>query len=126
MSHPKTAVLLTKTAFDVPRDGGTLRVAAISRQLNDQLDVKVHSVAVEGVASPVRRGQRMSRWCLILPNVRVVLRFLLIGSLSSARWYRPRVVREIMERNDDRAKPVWVSEYGGMPPYLRTAPGPAL
>lgn len=124
MSHPKAALLLTKTAFDVPRDGGTLRVAAISRQLNDQLDVKVHSVAVEGVASPSGRGQRMTRWRLILPNVRVVLRFLQIGSLSSARWYRPRVVREIMELQRDVRPDLRLIEYSQLLGYRPIFDGP--
>jgi polysaccharide biosynthesis protein PslH len=88
-------VLLTKENFDVPRHGGALRASAISRELSRTLGANVTAICVEG--SEKRRDlPRLSAAVLLWANLRVLWAFLRIGSISVLRWYRPRVVYELL------------------------------
>lgn len=110
------ALLLTKNAFESPRDGGTLRVAAVRTQLESQLGLEVRSVVVEGEL-PDRAKPRVPIARLARGNVHVMFAFARIGSLSAARWYRPRVVREILAAQADRGVSVSLIEYSQLMGY---------
>lgn len=88
-------VLLTKENFDLPRHGGALRASAISRELKRTLGADVTAICVEG--SPKRRDlPRIPIVPLLWANLRVLWAFIRIGSISVLRWYRPRVVHELV------------------------------
>ena len=122
----RSAILLTKTAFDIPRDGGTLRVAAVAHQLSEQLGVEVHSVAVEEITSRTRRDHRVSILRILWANLRVLGRFARMGSISSVRWYRPRVVREIVEIQEGTNPELRLIEYSQLLGYRPIFAGPVV
>jgi glycosyltransferase involved in cell wall biosynthesis len=92
---PLEIVLLTKENFDPPHHGGALRAAAFSTELGKALGANVTAICVEG--SQKRRDlPRISAVTLFWANLRVLWAFLRIGSISVLRWYRPRVVYELL------------------------------
>jgi len=86
-------LLVTKTDFTDPRDGGTLRVSAINNSLR-AAGFAVDSVVVRsaGARNRHRNGPADHPWTAAL---RVVLATARVGSLSVARWFSPRAIREI-------------------------------
>lgn len=118
-----TAVLLTKNPYADPRDGGTLRVDAFVRQIEGNLGATVHPVFVEGGDPATSRGG-VPRLTLLWANLRVILGFVRIGSLSSARWYRPRVVREILELQAALSPELRIIEYSQLIAYRPAFRGP--
>ncbi|WP_175507531.1 glycosyltransferase [Nocardioides terrae] len=118
-------LLLTKTDFTDPRDGGTLRVAAVESELRRRLEADVRWVCVEE-----RTGQAEVPSVGWLPqligNLRVLLAYLRIGSLSAARWYRPRVVRELLALQAELQPTVRVIEYSQLLGYRALLKGPVV
>jgi polysaccharide biosynthesis protein PslH len=94
-SPAREIVLLTKEGFDPPHHGGALRAAAFSRELSSILGANVRAICVEA-AEKRRDLPRISATALVWANLRVLWAFLRIGSISVLRWYRPRVVYELV------------------------------
>ena len=113
MTEP--VLLLTKTGFHDPRDGGSLRVAAVVRELQRHVG-PVRAVAIEEVDGPAEAG-RVGALPLLWANLRVLWQFARIGSLSAARWYRPRVVRELVAARGTVNPRVSVIEYSQLLGY---------
>lgn len=112
----RSVLLLTKTDVTEPRDGGTLRVAAVIQQLRSRSNGRVDWVAVEGDRRP-RKGPRVARGRIIAANFRVLYTYAQIGSLSAARWYRPRVVRELLALQQEVNYDVRLIEYSQLLGY---------
>lgn len=116
------AIVLSKNPYLTPRDGGTLRVFALTEQLTQKLGVTVHPVVVENAPPPEGPATRVPLLRLLWVNLRVILTFVRIGSVSSARWYRPRVVRDLLElqlRLDPELRIIEYSQLMGYRPALR-------
>ncbi|MGV0835530.1 glycosyltransferase [Mycolicibacterium thermoresistibile] len=87
-------LVITKTAFDNPTDGGTLRVSAVATQLQ-QAGFDVDAVAVRAAdgrrhrtPTPTVAAAVTDRnwWSAATVTARAVVR---VGSVSVARWYSP-------------------------------------
>jgi glycosyltransferase involved in cell wall biosynthesis len=94
-SNGREIVLLTKEGFDPPHHGGALRAAAFSRELGRSLGANIRAICVEDTEKQDNLP-RLSAAVLLWANLRVVWAFLRIGSVSVLRWYRPRVVNELV------------------------------
>lgn len=100
-------LLVTKTDFDTPSDGGTLRVSAIAQCLRAaRFDVDAVSIrrsdgrrAARGTASaPTGLSMRG-----VFAAVRVALAVARVGSISVARWYSPTAaasITDLMRQNE--------------------------
>jgi glycosyltransferase involved in cell wall biosynthesis len=94
-SPGREIVLLTKTSFNPPHHGGALRASAFAHELSRSLGANVTAVCVQ--ESEKRRDlPRISAITLFWANLRVLSAFVRIGSISVLRWYRPRVVYELV------------------------------
>jgi glycosyltransferase involved in cell wall biosynthesis len=117
-------LLLTKTDFLRPRDGGSLRVAAIARRLSEDADFRLHAVPVEGEAGAGIDARSVRIMTRLVANLRVIASFIRIGSLSSARWYRPRVVGHILALQSRFTFDVTLIEYSQLLGYRPLFKGP--
>lgn len=91
----RRALLVTKTDPSSPRDGGTLRVAAVVAALEQEgwvVDVVAARDAAGRRRGELARPAGRSAWAAVL---RTGARTALTGSASVARWYDPRVASRI-------------------------------
>ncbi|MET0734193.1 MAG: glycosyltransferase [Microbacterium sp.] len=117
-------LLLTKTDFTEPRDGGTLRLSAIAARLQAEGAI-VDAVAVKAAdgwspsAAPAPRRGHLSR------AARVAARTAAVASASVARWFSLRTVRTIGGLLDRHRYDAAVVEYSQLliyAPLLRGIP----
>lgn len=93
-------LLITKTDFSVPHDGGTMRVAAIVEALQDA-GLVVDSVAVRSAEGKRQRSTFRARpSCIVSPSWwsavgKVGTSTLRTASLSVARWFSTAVAEQI-------------------------------
>lgn len=91
----RRVLILTKTEFDDPRDGGALRVSAIVSRLRAEgaLVDAVPMTAADGRSQPYRAPSvEPAAWGDVL---RVGMAMLSVASVSVARWYSARTVRTV-------------------------------
>ena len=109
-------LLITKTDFSVPRDGGTIRVAAIVDALHDAGFV-VDSIAVRSAAGKRQPSTPRTRpTCLVSPIWwsavgKVAASTLRIASLSVARWFSTAVVEQTSRLMREHAYSAVVIEF---------------
>ncbi|MEX5719290.1 glycosyltransferase [Geodermatophilus maliterrae] len=118
-------LLLTKTDFEDPRDGGSLRVAALVSELTEAGFV----VDAHVVRARKRSGAGASgRWSpgSARSLVRVLVRFLRARSISALTWFSPRVVREVHRDLEQHRYDLTVLEFTQLLGYLPVVPRPVL
>ncbi len=125
--HPavgRRVLLLTKTDFEDPRDGGSLRVAALVRMLTDAgFVVDAHVVRARPGASRPSAGRRARAWGALL---RVLVSFLRARSVSALTWFSPRVVREVRSGTSEHRYDLTILEFTQLLGYLPVVPRPVL
>ncbi|MBM7807006.1 glycosyltransferase involved in cell wall biosynthesis [Geodermatophilus bullaregiensis] len=118
-------LLLTKTDFADPRDGGSLRVAALVRELTDAgFVVDAHVVRARpgsGAGAPGRWSPGSAR-----SLVRVLVSFLRARSVSALTWFSPRVVREVHRDLSQHRYDLTILEFTQLLGYLPVVPRPVL
>jgi glycosyltransferase involved in cell wall biosynthesis len=98
----RRVILVTKTDFAVPRDGGTLRVSAIVSAL-EAAGFTVDAVSVRSSEGKRHRdGRRTTRRSLASRSwwtaaIKVAASITRIGSVSVARWYSPSAAQHVAE-----------------------------
>jgi glycosyltransferase involved in cell wall biosynthesis len=114
-------LLLTKTDYRDPRDGGSLRVAALVHELTEAgFVVDAHTV---------RGGPRApGRWSpgAVRALLRVLVRFLRGRSVSALTWFSPRVVREVHRDLSEHRYDLTIVAFTQLLGYLAITPRPVL
>jgi glycosyltransferase involved in cell wall biosynthesis len=100
-------LLITKTDYTDPRDGGTLRVSSIVRELTAAGFV-VDAVPTKSSAGRSRDATGRRDWGAI---ARVALASIRIGSLTVARWFSAGAASEIAQLTSSHVYDAVVIEY---------------
>ncbi|TFD86129.1 glycosyltransferase family 4 protein [Cryobacterium serini] len=114
-------ILVTKTNISTPRDGGSLRVSALVEELRRKnFDVVWFSAAEtpgENLKSP--------RFTLkvLVANFRVLAAVLGVGSLTTARWYSPSLVRALVDARTRDTFSISIIEFSQLLIYRSILPG---
>lgn len=90
-----SVLLLTKQSFAEPRDGGTMRTSSVHKELAER-GLHVTTVAVESTDTATDVNRFASVFRNLGPKVRVLWNYVRVGSVSSARWFRPSTVDRIV------------------------------
>lgn len=120
----RRVLLISKTDITEPRDGGSLRVAALVRELRRVgFVVDVHVVRQAGATR-----RTAGRWTLREARavLRVALAFLGTRSLSTVAWFRPGLVRELLADLAQHEYDLSVVEFTQLLSYLPLVPQPVV
>ncbi|MDQ0118078.1 glycosyltransferase involved in cell wall biosynthesis [Pseudarthrobacter defluvii] len=117
-------MLITKTDFRLPRDGGALRTSEVVRVLSSA----GHSVSafVAKPSSHQGTSSRVAGFALIMANLKVLRRVLGCASLTVAKWYSPSMIKSIVAARPTQKWNGTIIEYSQLAIYRDIVPGPVL
>lgn len=117
-------MLITKTDFAVPRDGGALRTSQIVRMLNSAGHRVSAFVAKPEEISSTRSG--MFTMAYMVACAKVLLRVVQCRSLTVAKWYSPSLIKAIVVAESSGGWDGTIVEYSQLAIYRDIVPKPIL